>query len=152
MVATGAGGGTGRDVPAVKSLGNVASNFTRAMQDAMVERPAPDQTRAEDVGGDRTLLDKWLFMLSLALDPKMSGGAYKVALVILDSYDRRRRVYECSYGAIARRTALSKRAVQNAVDALLAQGWFLRLSGGRTKGGALAPNRYLPQWSHAAGV
>ncbi len=134
-------------------LGHAASNVARAAQDAMAETPTRAKGDGKEPLDDRRLLRKWKFLRALARDPKMSKTrAVNVALVILDSYDRRRGVFECGYGKIAEGAGMTTWGAQFLVDKLITEGWFLKLSGGLKKDGSPAPNQYFPQWSRAEGV
>ena len=117
----------------MKSLGDAASNVARDAQDRVESEPGYD-----------SLLDKWKFMLALARDkPPISGGAFKAAFFILDSYDRRRNVYECTYSQIAKGAGIDRSTAIRAVKALNARGWFQYIPGERN---GRKVTRFYPQW------
>ena len=135
----------------MKSLGSIVSSAARNVQDAMPVHPEIVDDKAVNEPGERTLLDKWKFVMAVAGDDelaKLGRAPLAATIIILDSYDRRTGLYTCAFGQIAERARINRSTAIRAVEALVPR-WFLRLSGGRTKRKAKRPNRYIPQWSRA---
>ena len=106
----------------------------------------------DSAAGNRTLLDRVLFQMAMAADRDLAAkgrGPLAAAMVILESRDHRTDVYACSNKQIAKQGAMDKSTAKRAVQALIDQGWFVKISGGRTKGGVKVPNLYIPQWPRA---
>ena len=98
----------------MRKLDSVAASIVRTTQDQDAD--------------SRTLLDRWKFILALAQDATLGRGALAAAIVILESRDKRTDVYACTYGQIKDRTGIDRSTAIRAVNALVARGWFLRLS------------------------
>jgi hypothetical protein len=112
-----------------------------------VAQVADFQTEREKRQGEQgPLLRKWDFLQHLLKDPRISQSAKCVAVVILDQYYPTGPV-AISFPKIGEAVCLKRRAAIEAVQQLLAAGWFTCQSGGPANPATGSPakaNTYAP--------